>query len=153
LVEPSPIPFVALQKLHEGNPRLSLLNCFVGASSQIVSAWMSDDGLSTTEQKRYELWSKAGSEFRSLSFAAQVSFSQLFFTFPMLYELEFVSIDTEGTSVQLLHSLMENLMLPKRRFPKVICVEHDGKIEEILSFCPQYASVYQNGENIVMVRK
>ena len=62
---------------------------------------------------------------------------------------DFVNIDTEGTSVEVLHRLF---MLGKT--PKCICVEHDERTTEAMAAATAlgYACTYVNGENLVLVR-
>jgi len=57
-----------------------------------------------------------------------------------------VSIDTEGTSVDLLHVLLATEM-----FPRCICVEHDGRAVEAQMAAQKrgYKQVYASAENLV----
>jgi hypothetical protein len=60
-----------------------------------------------------------------------------------------VSIDTEGSSVPLMHRLLD---LGKR--PKCIVVEHDELTTEVLLRVTHlgYSCVYASGENLVLVQ-
>jgi hypothetical protein len=63
---------------------------------------------------------------------------------------DFVSIDAEGESGDLMHRLF-NL----GHFPRCICVEHDERTTELLSVATAngYSCTYANGENLVLVKR
>jgi FkbM family methyltransferase len=147
LVEPSPIPFAHLVRLHGSNPRLKLVNALVGTVGGIVPLWTTEDSLTTTEIGNYERW-KDAAKFYPLSYAAEITITDLLIAFPELKKVKFISIDTEGTSYKLFSA---SLFLE----PKVFCVEIDGdwnKMAELAAWC-KYDVTYRSAENLVLVRR
>jgi hypothetical protein len=147
LVEPGLTPFRDLLDLHGGNENLKLVHALVGAHMTIERLWFSEDGLTTTSADNYRTW-KEQANFSPIAYMPQVTILQLMLEFPALTHAEFVTIDAEGTSARIF--LSWPMAMTK---PKVFCVEHDNRIEELMEFAKGYRCVYQNGENIVMVRQ
>ena len=147
LVEPSPKPFLDLLALHGKNPALKLVNCLIGIENRMMPLWISEDGLTTTEKANYELWKEKAS-FNPQSYMPQVTILALIHAFPRLEGVDFVTIDTEGTSMELFKSWPFD-----RVRPEVFCVETDGRAQELEEFAATegYHSTYSSNENLVLV--
>jgi len=151
LIEPSPSPFERLKATYGNEPRITLIQAAVGLWAGELKMWITSDGLSTSEPSIFRKWSaylvKAGLPYAP----EQVTVPAI--TLEMVYAehgpFDFVSIDTEGTSVDLFRRLID---LGHR--PKCICVEHDSRLEETKSIAARggYRKTYYSGENEVYVR-
>jgi FkbM family methyltransferase len=148
LVEPSPGAFQALYKRHGQNPKLKLVNAAIGTHSHLAQfwdSWNTEPGYSTTETLNREHWTELVREWQK--FVVPV------FPFADLLEdwrhqpFDFVSIDTEGTSPQLL-----DILLASHQKPRAICVEHDGWIQNCVEAAAAhgYREVVWNAENLIL---
>jgi FkbM family methyltransferase len=145
LVEANPLTFSRLYERHGMNPKLTLVNAAVGLEWKLTKFWPAtkDDGLSTTEatqRESREAEAAYGEPYR----VAMLPVSKLEEYGPF----DFVSIDTEGTSVDLLFSLRWVL-------PKVICVEHDGRIQHCIDWAvfQGYHLAHQNSINLIFEKR
>ena len=146
MVEPSPRAFIQLQERHGGNPRLTLVHAAIG-SGRILRFWDESTigGYSTTEEANRAKWQHLAS-FKAPFYVPSLTLHQLVTEFAGPFD--FLSIDTEGTSTDLF------LSFPFHKVrPRVICVEHDGRIKECLEQARiwQYSEVSRNGENLILV--
>lgn len=144
LVEPSPEPFLGLLKEYGNDERIELL-CMAIGDRGYARFHASADALTTCSTINYERWREAGG-FYGRFWASVVSIQSIIENFG---PFDFVSIDTEGTSVQ----VFQDLLLCGAR-PACICVEHDFKNVETLEIAKQagYREVYFSGENQVFAR-
>lgn len=143
LVEPSQVPYEALQKLYGGNEKYVLINAAVALERGVIDLWESEDAVSTTQFKHYEQW-KNHAKFTGRRRVKAITVPDILVG---LGAFNFVSIDTEGTSVDLLKSLdMANMR------PTAVCVEHDQRKVEIRNYAEScgYKVVYENGENVIL---
>jgi FkbM family methyltransferase len=147
LVEPSPRPFASLQCQYWAEDRVQLIEAAVVINPNLaeVEMYISDDMVSTTESANYEKW-KDCARFDGKVKVPAITLERIFEQYG---DFDFVSLDAEGTSVDLLRRLFE---MGKR--PKCVCVEHDDRMSEVMeASCPLgYACVYVSGENLVLVR-
>ena len=145
LVEANPATFARLYERHGMNPKLTLINAAAGMDWKFTKFWPAtkDDGLSTTEA--------AQRESREAEAVYGEPYQVAMFPVSKLEEygpFDFVSIGTEGTSVDLLFSLRWVL-------PKVICVEHDGRIQNCIDWAvfQGYRLVHQNSINLIFEKR
>ena len=63
---------------------------------------------------------------------------------------DFVNIDVEGLSVEVLFDLWDVCLAT----PELICVEHEGKLDQILGHptCDLYREIGRNAENLLLAR-
>ena len=130
LVEPSPEPCLALLREYGKRDDIGVLSAAISShdSGGIVGMAITSDALSTTEATHMEKWKDTGGYYGTL-FVPTISLDVLFSRFYDFFrdgKLQFVNIDTEGTSVDLFKDLLH---LGAR--PACICVEHDEKIPEL----------------------
>lgn len=146
LIEPSPEPFLALLKEYGNEPRILLILAAVGFERNCVKLHASADAVSTTRDQVYRQWRDAAT-YQGDFWVPQITFGELFNQFGGPFN--FVNLDTEGTSVDLLLSLdLSNLL------PRAVCVEHDGRVAECIEHGQRhgYRAVYVNGTNLVLAQ-
>lgn len=149
LIEPSPGPIRNLVIEYGGHganadmfTRVKVLCGAVALEAGIIDMAITDDAVSTTEKGNAEVWRERGGYLGSMQIYA--------FTFQNIIDrygdFDFVNIDTEGTSVDLL-----KVVLATEMFPRCICVEHDGRTTEAMMAAQArgYRMTYASGENLV----
>jgi len=148
LVEPSPGTFHALYKRHGQNPKLQLVNAAIGTHSHLAQFWDSWEtapGYGTTEPLNRDRWTGLVGEWQRFIIPL-FPFAELLLNYRH-QPFDFVSIDTEGTSFQLLQ-----ILLASHQKPRVICIEHDGCLQNcIKAAVPHgYREVTWNAENLIL---
>lgn len=145
LVEPSPEPFLVLLREYGKNHRIQLLCAAAGLDNSITRFHATSDALTTSSEESYERWKEVGGFYGSF-YAPQLTFSQIIDRFG---QFDFVSIDAEGSSVDLFHALLATEMRPA-----CICVEYDFRSEECMEAAARegYRMLYVSGENVVFAR-
>lgn len=172
LIEPSPGPFINLmracvecggvkeemygerkalacggcggQTLYGYSERLTLMQACVATVPGLVRLELSDDALSSSGDT--QPWKSAGASFYGYAMVPAITPASLANQFG---GFDMISIDTEGTSVDLLLH-----MLTLGWGPRCFVVEHDNRMSEIMSAATSlYNVVYGNGTNLVLVRK
>lgn len=150
LVEPSPLAFLELQERHGKNLRLTLIHAAVGLDYDLTPFWDTAValGFSTTEQGNRDKWEPLA-HFQEAFYVPTVPMISILQGFPG--PVDFLDIDTEGTSVDL---FLEFPFARPNLYPKVICLEHDGRIKECEAIIRwfHYREVSRNAENSILVR-
>lgn len=148
LIEFSPGPVRDLVAEYGNNPKVRVIQAALTleGNGNYCKFDVSDDGLSTADPVSRSKWAESGGYFGSL-WVAQLTWEHLFFQFGGGFD--FISIDTEGTSVDLAKQL-----LVMGQEPKALCVEHDGRSIELMSVAQEkgYAQVWGNGTNVILAR-
>ncbi len=123
LIEPSPECFCGLLKEYENNPRITLVNALVTTDSDALTKFYSSpDAVGTSCEQNYEIW-KNGAKFAPI-YVPSIPINKVIASLNI--KADFVSIDTEGTSFDLLRTINFNAMNTK-----MVCVEVDSYQEEI----------------------
>ncbi len=124
---------------------MRLVQAAVTVAGGLVDLMVTDDAVSTADRNQYEEWKKVTS-FRGALTVPSLSMAEVFNQFGA--GVEFLSIDTEGTSVDL---FAEMIRLGPR--PRVVCVEHDSRFVELTQFAEKghYRMVTENGTNRIYV--
>ena len=150
MVEPSPRAFMALQERHGGNGKLTLVHAAIGLDDCVIPFW--DDptigGYATTGEANRAKWQHLAG-FKPPFYIPQIPVSRFGETESLLSgPFDFLSIDTEGTSADLFWAFPFDAVRPR-----VVCVEHDGRIAECLANAVRwgYREIDRNGENLVLV--
>jgi FkbM family methyltransferase len=143
LIEPSPIPLKNQAAYYEGNENIQVLCAAVGLESGFVRLRLSDDAVSTSDEKHYDLWKDTANFYGSALFPV-ITLEQIGLRFG---GFDFVNIDTETTSVDLCRHMVEDL----KWGPRCVCVEHDNRMPELCQFMTSagYVLIYSNGTNAV----
>jgi len=151
LVEFSPSAVRALVEEYGNHERVQILQAAVttadnGNLSQFA---ISDDAISSNSDAFVEKWSKSSaSGYIGKLWVPQLSLQRLFFQFGTGYD--FVSIDTEGSSADLAIHLVRD----SRQEPKVLCVEHDERVIELMTILQGFGYYihHANGTNVILVK-
>ena len=150
IVEPSPTPCLA-QLAEYGahtltDERITIVHAAIGTERHCAQLYVSDDAVSTTETEQFNRWNKHA-KFLGKFYIPQLTLNDIFNQFGGPYD--FVNIDVEGKSVDILRELLKTAA-----YPKCICVEHDGRMVEALQMATAagYSCIMANGENLVLSR-
>lgn len=125
------------------DPRLDLICAAVAVGrTGLLKLHATDDAVSTSEESGFERWKSIGGYYGSF-WTPIISLQQILNQFG---DFDFVSIDSEGTSVDLFIDLLRFAMRPK-----CICVEYDDRLAECTDAAgvAGYRQVYRSGENCV----
>lgn len=150
IVEPSPGPLRTLIEAYGSCERVHVIGAAVGYQGGLVKMHCTDGPLSTADAKVHDAWqeqvAREGQPYVGEWFVPTITFEQIINQFG---SFDFVNLDTEGTSVDLLCKLLEIPM-----DPRCICVEHDGRSQEIhgLLYRYGYKVAWGNGTNLILVK-
>jgi len=141
LIEPSPGPLLNLLNEYSDDPRVQIISAVVAVEPGLVTLQVTDDAVSTADRSQYEAW-KSVTKFRGMLTVPAISVNDLFSRFGGAFD--FVSIDTEGTSVNI---FAEMLRVGPR--PRVVVCEHDSRFVELSQYAEQgnYRMIHENGTN------
>lgn len=145
LIEPSPGPFESLMREYAEKAGVVCIRAAVGLEDGETEMWMTDDAVSTSDPAVYERWRPLAS-YKGRQTVRMITIEHIY---RICLDFDFVSIDAEGCSAELLYRLWD---LGKR--PGCICVEYDSHLNEIRERAPSfgYREVYGSSENVVLVR-
>lgn len=147
MFEPSPGPMRQLIDAYGKDSRIRLVSAAVSVTSELIARMhISDDALSTTEQKEYEKWRKDAT-FNGTLIVPVMTVRDVIAFFG---EFDFISIDTEGTSVDIFE---EFLRLGVR--PACICVEYNDRKAEAIAYAQkcQFDPIHENENNLIFARR
>ena len=145
MIEPSPGPMLNLLAEYGNEPRITLVSAAVGLVAGFASMHITDDAVSTVDEKAYTTW-KDGAKWRGSMSVPIITLEEIALRFG---GFDFWNIDAEGISVDLFKRMM---VLGHE--PRCVCVEFDDRLKELMSVATtKYNLVYSNGTNAVMVRK
>lgn len=141
LVEPSSEPFTALINLYKGNRNVSLVNALAGFSWKLTNFYSTPDAISTTDPAQCQKW--GGLKNFCKIIVPEVPLEQIATEY-----FDFITIDTEGSSCDLLLSI--DLEYQHRK-TNLVCVEHDGRMKEIDDYFKKFGfkKIYENGTNVI----
>lgn len=145
LIEPSPIPLRNLAIEYERRGDIHVVQAAVATQQLLTEIEITDDAVSTSDRAHADKW-RGTVKFLGRVKVWTMTIEQILDIFGAF---DFVSIDTEGTSVDILLKLLATEM-----FPACICVEHDGRYVEAMQAAAGrgYKQVYASGENLVFAR-
>lgn len=144
MVEPGLHAFQELLVRHGGNERLTLIHAAVDIEPKITQFWNNHATFSTTLPSNRDRFIHEG--FAPSFWIPTITFGAILDKFPG--PVDVLSIDTEGTSVDL---LAPGLALCG---PRVVCVEHDGRTDvcHVIAKTYGYNFVVGNEENLIFAR-
>lgn len=145
VVEPSPGPARGLVAEYGAGDRVSVVCAAIGAERSVIPMWITDDAVTTADGEIYEKWRQSGG-YLGRAWVPTITLADLLNQFG---SFQFVNIDTEGSSVDILHWLLACPMNPA-----CICVEHDNRIMEITNLfqVAGYRQAHLNAENLIIYR-
>ena len=147
MIEPSPGPLVNLISEYGNISRIQIVAAAAGVSSEgLARLHVSHDAVSTTEELEFKKW-KDQAEFNGSLIVPIVSVRDIILHFGAF---DFISIDTEGTSVDI---FKEFLRLKQR--PACICVEYNDRKREAVAHADAngYELALENDTNLVFGRR
>lgn len=142
MVEAGLHAFIKLLENHGGNDKITLIHAAVGVGkSSLQPFWENAATFSTTEASNRDKFIHEG--FTPPFYTPVINLSWIFDAFPG--PIDVLSIDTEGTSVEIFKAFTA-IGYAK---PRCICVEHDGRVDEVLCHAAMYGyrTIMQNEEN------
>lgn len=149
LIEPSPIPFMALLKHYGTNPNVKLLNAAVTVMGGFFPFYDSGgDAISSTLESHAKKWAAGyGTKFASYE-VYTVALDELFGQYG--YDFDFINLDIEGCSF----AMFQHLPFARLTKTTCLCVEHDGNLNAAIQKGSEHGFrlLTSNGENIILVR-
>lgn len=149
LCEFSPEPVRQLVKEYGDNPKVTIIQAAITCNEQHVQAFrITDDALSTNDPVQLQIWKEKGGYYGTL-WVPTLSVRALLDQFFGATNLDFASVDTEGTSPDVAMELMRS-----DHRPKVLAVEHNSRFVQIMEVaqCFGYKIIHTNQENLVLAR-
>lgn len=148
MVEPSPAAFVELlANTEEFRDKVTLVNAAVTREPVLAKFYdAGGDAVGSLSKAHSDKWEQFRKKPMREFVIHTLSAVQLFSTFG---EAEFISLDVEGTNVQLFPQLPWHW---KRL--RAVCVEHDGYELQMSAMVEPlgFRQIYRSGENIILVR-
>ncbi len=147
LCEFSPGPVQHLVAAYESSANVQVVMAAVTVSDEHVQKYrITNDALSTNDSKVAATWSEKGGYYGDL-WVPTLPLDKLLSQFFGDRKLDYASIDTEGSSIPLAIALLKT-----EHRPNVLCVEHDGRDEELWAVAQElgYVGVHKNGTNIIL---
>lgn len=150
LIEPSPTPLRNLigaygpRFTRKANQEITIIGAAVGLAGGLVKMAITDDAVSTSDPAVETLWQEKGGYVGHAHFPV-ITLQDIFNRFGGVYD--FVNIDAEGLSVELAIEYLKT-----EAFPRVLCVEHDGRQVELMQVAAKrgYSAREMNGTNIIL---
>lgn len=145
-IEPSPGPLLNLLNEYATEPRITIVSAAVGKEPGLIDMHVTDDAVSTSDRQQYETW-KTVTKFRGRLMVPVITWAEITNRWG---GFQFISIDAEGNSAELFLAMLEAGLQPT-----CVCVELDGRLEELCAKATplHYHLVYSNSTNGVFVRK
>jgi hypothetical protein len=149
LVELSPMPVHALLMEYGSNSLVRIIQAAITPDRQPVMAFhITENALSTSDEGQKNIWDKTGKFYGQL-WVPTISVQQLLDQFFGGTKIDYASVDTEGTSVDLALALMATDWRPR-----VVVVEFNDKLQWLLQEAQRwgYKAHHVNGTNVILVR-
>ncbi len=145
MIEPSPGPMLALLEAYGTDERITLIQAAMAKLPGLVSLHVSDDAVSTSSETEFDRW-KDAAKFRGSIMVPAITWGDIANQWG---GFDFANIDAEGSSAELFLEMLE-----LKLYPTCVCMEFDGRLQEILSAATarEYRAVLVNGTNCVVVR-
>jgi len=137
MVEAGLHAFIKLLENYADNDKVTLVHGAVGVNgAELQQFWNCPTTFSTTEKGNFNKFIHEG-------FSRQywVPTLTLQLVMAVCVSIDVLSIDTEGSSVDLFKAFLMGGYCK----PRCICVEHDGRVEEVLEYAKMYGYRYVVG--------
>ena len=149
LVEPSPTVLHSLVSLYGENEKVQIVTSGIGLERGTFTFHDSGgDAVSSFDDAHMELWRDKGAKNFSDMQIPVITWDDLFLSFG--YDFEFLNLDAEGWSLDLLE------VLPFEKFPnlRMVVVEFDHEEARVLNaMLPHgFNPLHKTAENLVMVK-
>ncbi len=146
LIEPSPECFIGLMKEYGEIPRIKLINALATPNSDALTKFhASPDAVGTAVEKSYDTW-KNGAKFTSI-YVPAIPINKIIATLGIM--AEFISIDTEGTSFQILQAIQLDVV-----GCNLVCVEKDESTAVMSAYFESvgFKVIHETAENLIAKR-
>ncbi len=142
-VEPDPESFAKLQKTHETSNDVKLVHALAGFRWRLRDFYSNATAYATTEQTSYDKW-KCEQTFQKIV-VPEVPLKEIISG----QKFDFISIDTEGTSFDLLQECDLDAL-----GCSLVCVEYDDREIEVRSWFRSkcFKVIHKTGENLIAKR-
>lgn len=153
-VEPSPYGLVGLLKTYADNPNIHIISAALAdvAEPETVVLHVTPDLISTTDGKHAlahtRKWEVEGAKFGLMSVMG-MSWRDIVDNVG-IYRFGMINLDVEGNNVPLLKTMPPELM----DNCQLLCVEFDGKADEIVKFCTPHGLklIHKTAENVLLAK-
>lgn len=157
-VEPSPHAIKSLLERYGVAERAMIVNALVMPNAamvpdgtRLVKFYVTPDMLSTTEAQHKTVWENAGTKFSPMLMPAiSVEWLTRELICAKVSQIEFLNIDTEGTSEAILNDFPLDLFRVQ-----MVCVEHDHNHRRIVAAMAErgFDEVATTGNNLILKRR
>lgn len=148
-VEPSPICFNRFKEAYKSEMRIHLINAAIAPNDGTITLYEANgDAVSTTDISHKDKWERGSNVRYNPIIVPALSMQKFMSQFGM--DVDFLSLDTEGTNYQLF-SLLPDYFLHRL---KMICIEHDGYHQQIMTKLQGYGyrQLELNNENLIAAK-
>lgn len=148
-VEPSPICYQRFVNAYQNDTKIHLINAAIAQNDGTVEFFEANgDAISTTSHEHKEKWEKNPNVKYNKIIVTALSMQKFLSQHGM--DVDFLSLDTEGTNYELFNLLPDYFL---HRL-KMICIEHDNKYMSITNKLSSYGftQVLINNENLIAVK-
>lgn len=144
LVEPSPSVYPRLVENCQGHRAITINKALTVEYNGLRTGFKDSRGdcVSSFDEAHVRKWEKSGMTFDDCQVDCMSTevFLDLFHTF-----FDFISIDVEGGNYDLLVALLNADLNGD-----LLCIEHDGRIEDIKALLPGCEELSRNSENLII---
>ncbi len=148
LCEFSPGPVRSLvQEYPAAHDRVTVVCAAITVGDEHVRPYtVTDDAVSSSDPTVVGTWHEKGGYYGYL-WVPTLPLDRLLSQFFGDRKLDYASIDTEGSSIDLAIALLQT-----EHRPNVLVCEHDGRVAELMAVAQelQYAAVHMNGTNVIL---
>ena len=106
------------------------------------------DAISSFDEKHKIKWEhNSKSKFREF-FIKTITIQEIFDIFG--YQFDFINLDVEALNFEIIKRLIN--FVPQMKSLKLVCIEHDNKIEEIKTLFDtfHFKEIHRNNENLIL---
>lgn len=149
LVEFSPVPLSQLVREYGNNQNVQVVSAAITPCNQhVVEFQITDDALSTNDPEQLRIWAEKGGFYGRL-YVPSLTVDALLSQFFGSRQIDFASVDTEGTSCDVAIALIQS-----DHRPKVICCEFNNRAVELMEVAQNvgYKMIHMNSENMILCR-
>ena len=150
-VDPSPTAFVELQKLHNDNSKIEVVNCAVDVDSEIKIFYHMGTGgyISTLSEDFVNEWPQHKKKYKSM-YLKTIIFNELFESFG--YDFDFIKIDAEGMDFKIFKTIPFNSLLNLNMFCIEFCKSNDLSDIIKLGEMHGFSTLVTTKHNLIMTR-
>lgn len=143
-IEASPKVFLKLQSNLNNFDVQLLLACISTQADTIVDWYDNDQATATFNDENVRKWHKQ-TPFTRMNMPT-VNINRIIDHYGT--DFDFVNIDVEGNSSQIFEYIYDRM-----NHIKMFCVEHDGRIEQVVKCAVNHKLLHQNGENLILIHR